>query len=62
MYGLNRFMYRLCMEEFVMNSIPIPNKEEFIRGIEEFEKHGKRDAIYKVASFLIHHFWIIRQK
>jgi hypothetical protein len=50
------------MEEFVMNSIPIPNKEEFIRGIEEFEKHGKRDAIYKVASFLIHHFWIIRQK
>ena len=40
-----------------MNGIPIPNKEEFIREIEEFEKHEKRDAIYKVASFLIHHFW-----
>jgi len=40
-----------------MNEIHIPSKEEFIKGIEEFEKHEKRDAMYKVATFLVHHFW-----
>lgn len=35
----------------------IPNREEFIKGCEEFEKHEKRDAMYKVATFLISHFW-----
>jgi len=35
-----------------MNEIHIPSKEEFIKGIEEFEKHEKRDAMYKVATFL----------
>lgn len=38
-------------------NIPIPTREEFLRGIEEYEKHEKRDAMYKVASFLISHFW-----
>jgi len=40
-----------------MKEIYIPTKEEFIKGIEEFEKHEKRDAMYKVATFLISHFW-----
>jgi len=40
-----------------MNKIHIPTKEEFIKGIEEFEKHEKRDAMYKVATFLISYFW-----
>jgi len=35
----------------------IPNREEFIKGCEEFEKHEKRDAMYKVATFLVSHFW-----
>jgi hypothetical protein len=35
----------------------IPNREEFLKGCEEFEKYEKRDAMYKVASFLISHFW-----
>ena len=35
----------------------IPNHEEFLKGCEEFEKHEKRDAMYKVATFLISHFW-----
>ena len=35
----------------------IPNREEFLRGCEEFEKHEKRDAMYKIATFLISHFW-----
>jgi len=35
----------------------IPNCDEFIRGIEEFEKHEKRDAMYKVATFLVEYFW-----
>jgi len=40
-----------------MNKIYIPTDEEFIKGIEEFEKHERRDAMYKVATFLISHFW-----
>jgi len=35
----------------------IPSCEEFISGCEEFEKHEKRDAMYKVATFLVSHFW-----
>ena len=35
----------------------IPNHEEFFKGCEEFEKHEKRDAMYKVATFLVSHFW-----
>ena len=35
----------------------IPDREEFLKGCEEFEKHEKRDAMYKVATFLISHFW-----
>lgn len=37
--------------------VPIPNSEEFRRGVEEYEKHEKRDAMYKVATFLVSHFW-----
>ncbi|MCK4735190.1 MAG: hypothetical protein KAT65_22245 [Methanophagales archaeon] len=35
----------------------IPNREEFFKGCEEFEKYEKRDAMYKVATFLVSHFW-----
>lgn len=35
----------------------VPNKEEFYKGIKEFEKYEKRNAMYKVATFLISHFW-----
>jgi len=35
----------------------IPSPEEFRKGCEEFEKHEKRDAMYKVATFLVSHFW-----
>jgi hypothetical protein len=35
----------------------IPNREELLKGHEEFEKHEKRDAMYKVATFLVSHFW-----
>ncbi|MBI4758911.1 MAG: hypothetical protein HY871_02910 [Chloroflexi bacterium] len=35
----------------------IPSREEFHKGCEEFEKHEKRDAMYKVATFLVSHFW-----
>jgi uncharacterized protein YwbE len=37
--------------------IIIPNREEFCKGCEEFERHEKRDAMYKVATFLVDHFW-----
>ena len=40
-----------------MGKIYIPGKEEFIKGIEKFEKYEKREAMYKVAKFLISHFW-----
>lgn len=35
----------------------VPNKNEFIRGIKEFEQREKRDAMYKVATFLVSYFW-----
>ncbi len=35
----------------------IPTIKEFNRGVEARRKHEKRDAMYKVASFLISHFW-----
>lgn len=34
-----------------------PTEEEFLNGIIEFEKQEKRDAMYKVATFLVSHFW-----
>jgi len=37
--------------------INILTQEEFCKGIEEFEKRQKRDAMYKVATFIISHFW-----
>ncbi|HUU86846.1 MAG TPA: hypothetical protein VMX17_03740 [Candidatus Glassbacteria bacterium] len=41
----------------INNNINIPNREEFLKGCEEYEKYEKRDAMYKVATFLISHFW-----
>jgi hypothetical protein len=35
----------------------IPNREELLKGCEEFERHERRDAMYKVATFLVSHFW-----
>ncbi|MBP9043304.1 MAG: hypothetical protein KBG49_07430 [Spirochaetes bacterium] len=35
----------------------IPSREEFIKGCEEFEKHEKRDSMYKVSMFLVTYFW-----
>lgn len=40
-----------------INNMNIPNREEFLKGCEEFEIHAKRDAMYKVATFLVSHFW-----
>jgi len=37
--------------------IIIPNREEFCKGCDEFERHEKRDAMYRVAIFLVSHFW-----
>ena len=39
----------------MLNKAPI--KEEFLKGIAEFRKYEKRDAMYKVATFLISYFW-----
>ena len=35
----------------------ILTQEEFCKGIEEFEKREKRDAMYKIATFIISHYW-----
>lgn len=34
-----------------MQNIVIPNKKEFLRGIEKFEKNERRDAMYKMLYF-----------
>jgi len=37
--------------------VRIPSREEFHSGLAEFGKREKRDAMYKVATFLVAHFW-----
>lgn len=38
-------------------NLQIPTPEEFLRGYESFREHNPRDAMYKVASFFVSHFW-----
>lgn len=40
-----------------MATIHIPSRDEFVRGCQQYEAHEKRDAMYKVATFLVSHFW-----
>jgi hypothetical protein len=40
-----------------MATIHIPSHDEFARGCQQYEAHEKRDAMYKVATFLVSHFW-----
>ena len=40
-----------------IDNINIPTQEEFCKGIEEFEIREKRDAMYKVATFIISYYW-----
>jgi len=35
----------------------VPTVEEFNKGVEKFRKYEKRNAMYKVASFMVSHFW-----
>ena len=37
--------------------VSIPTKARFLRGVREFEKRERREAMYRVATFLIEHFW-----
>jgi hypothetical protein len=39
-------------------SVPgTPSKDEFLKGISIFKAHEKRDSMYKVATFLVSHYW-----
>jgi hypothetical protein len=38
-------------------NLSIPTPDEFIKGYESFRRHEARDAMYKVATFLMSHFW-----
>ncbi len=35
----------------------IPSEQEFLEGVRQYEINEKRDAMYKVANFLVTHFW-----
>ncbi len=35
----------------------LPSKTEFLKGIQAFKDEERRDAMYKVATFLLQHFW-----
>ena len=37
--------------------IYIPKNDEFAKGVQAFVSHEKRDAMYKVATFLVEHYW-----
>ena len=41
----------------MIRNMDIPDRKEFLRGCAEFEKHEKRDAMYKVATFLVSSSW-----
>ena len=34
-----------------------PTKEEFIIGVNEYESREPREAMYRIATFLVEHFW-----
>jgi hypothetical protein len=34
-----------------------PSQEEFLKGVSEYRKHEKRDAMYKVAKTLVNDYW-----
>ncbi len=34
-----------------------PTKEEFILGVNKYESHEPREAMYRIAAFLVEHFW-----
>ena len=38
-----------------LESIKIPSRKDFMNGINKIEKYEKRDAMFKVATFLISH-------
>jgi hypothetical protein len=40
-----------------VDTLIVPTREEIIRGCEAFRSHEQRDAMYKVATFLISHYW-----
>jgi hypothetical protein len=37
--------------------IHVPAREELLKGCQEYEMREQRDAMYKVATFLLDHFW-----
>ena len=41
----------------VRNDVPAPTKTEFLAGVEQFERREKRDSMYRVATFLVEHYW-----
>lgn len=40
-----------------VDGTPLPSSTEFFSGCRAFEQREKRDAMYKVATFLLEHFW-----
>ncbi len=39
------------------DDVATPTRAQFLAGVEQFERHEKRDAMYKVATFLVEHYW-----
>lgn len=39
------------------DQLKIPLKEDYLKGIQEYRNHERRDPMYKVASFLVETFW-----
>lgn len=40
----------------------IPQKDEFLQGIRAFEKHEKRDAMYKISMRIVNAWWQRKQE
>jgi len=39
------------------DDVATPTRAEFLAGVEQFERHEKRDAMYRVATFLVENYW-----
>ena len=37
--------------------MPDPTPAEFARGYQAFQTREPRDAMYRIATFLVEHFW-----
>lgn len=57
MLVMYRTGYRIMVDVGMELEIDIPNRQQFLKCVSAFEHNERRDAMYKVASFLVARSW-----